>query len=255
MSAVTMPEPRLGVLDSLLRDRGAVCERIAAERDLPALVRTMLIAVIAGGAIFGAAVGAYRGGIQIAYGAMKFPLVLLLTAAVCAPTLTAVQSALGRPASFRRDLALVTSSLALTALVLAAAAPLMVLGAPPGLSSARTDRLLDYHGMALLLFGACAAGGVAGLALFWRGLSGQAAAGAQRAPGRIAVVLPVLLVFTLVGAQMAWTLRPYLVRPRSPEVVLVRSLEGSLLQAVGQSVRSARGQYVRDAAPLPGEDE
>ncbi|HEU5058557.1 MAG TPA: hypothetical protein VFU21_18620 [Kofleriaceae bacterium] len=252
MTMSTEAAPRAGSLrlvDALLRDRGVVCDRIAAEQELSALVRTMLLAVIAGGALFGAAVGSYRGGIQIAYGAVKFPLVLLLTAAVCAPTLTAVQSALGRPASIRRDLALVTSALALTSLVLAAAAPLMVLGARPAPSSTSTDRLIDYHGMALILFAAGAAAGAAGLAMFWRGL------GARRGPGRLAVFLPVLVVFVLVGAQMAWTLRPYLVRPRSPDVVFVRSLEGSLIEAVGQTLRSARGDYFREAAPLPGEDE
>src|SRR5262245_20251893 len=93
-------------VDQLLRDRAAVLRR-ADENDLGGLARAVLLTIGASGAVFGAAIGAYRGGVQILYAAMKLPLAILLTAAVCAPALTAVNAALDRPASLRRDLALV----------------------------------------------------------------------------------------------------------------------------------------------------
>jgi len=59
------------------------------------------------------------------------------------------------------------------------------------------------------------------------------------------------IVFIAVGGQLAWALRPYLVRPRSPEIVFVRELEGSLFDAAIGAIRSASGIYYRDEAPVP----
>ncbi len=49
----------------------------------------------------------------------------------------------------------------------------------------------------------------------------------------------------------AWTLRPYLVRPRTPAAPFLRSVESSFLGAVATSFDSARGIYHRESAPLP----
>ena len=55
--------------------------------------------------------------------------------------------------------------------------------------------------------------------------------------------LVVSVVFMFVGVQMSWTLRPYLVRPRAPDIVFVRQIEGSFLAAVQTATRSAAGIY------------
>jgi hypothetical protein len=236
----------IATVDDLLRDRGAIYRRIAADHDLSGLVRAMIVTIVAGAGVYGAALGVHRGGLQIVYAAAKIPLVLLLTAAVCAPTLSALNAALGRASNLRRDLALLLSSLAVTALVLAATAPIMILGMPSGLGGG-DEPLIGYHDLALLMAGSCAVAGAAGLVTLWRGL------GRVERRGRLAAASLLLAAFTLVGAQMAWTLRPYLVRPRSPEIVFVRSVEGSLLEAVLQTTSSARGRYDRSEAPLPAE--
>ena len=59
-------------------------------------MRTMVATIAITMAIVGAALGSYRGGVQIAYAAIKLPLVLLGTAALSAPALTAIGAALGR---------------------------------------------------------------------------------------------------------------------------------------------------------------
>ena len=64
--------------------------------------------------------------------------------------------------------------------------------------------------------------------------------------GSTAVVIGLVTVFVMVGSQMAWTLRPYVVRPRSQEIQFLRNLEGSLYDAVRQSARSAMGIYDLD---------
>jgi hypothetical protein len=235
--APAAPAAPLAIIDLLLRDRRAMIERIPGGDARPVL-RTMIATIAVATAIAGAALGSYRGGIQIAYAAIKLPLVLLGTAALSAPALTAIGAALGRRARLGADLALVMSALAFAALLLAACTPLILLG-----------RALDvsYHDMIL---GTVAMFGVAGLAALRMVV---AAVAAEDAPGWGSAVAGLCCVFVLVGGQLSWALRPYLVRPRAPEPVFVRPLEGSLFDAVTGAFRSARGIYSRDAAPLPEE--
>jgi uncharacterized integral membrane protein len=243
MSAIaeTLDTPRpprsLVAVDLLLRYSGAILARIRDGDDLAGLARTMILTIFACGAVFGACLGAYRGGLQVLFGAVKLPLVVLLTAAICAPALSAINAGLCRTASLRRDLALVLVALARGSLVLAAMAPVILLGVTLHAS---------YHVLVLLTVGCCAVGGLVGLTLLVRGL-------ADERRGAAAACLALLAVFVMVGAQMSWTLRPYLVRPRTPAAPFVRGVESSFLEAVATSLDSARGFYRREAAPLPGE--
>jgi hypothetical protein len=56
-------------VDRLLRDRPALVERIErGERDdVAAIGRSMLIAIVVCAGVFGAAIGFYRGGLQVLY--------------------------------------------------------------------------------------------------------------------------------------------------------------------------------------------
>jgi len=227
-----------GPIERLLRDRVALVEDLTAGRGLAAIARAMLVTIAAGAALFGAAIGIYRGGVQIGYAAIKLPLVMVSTAAIATPALTAFNLALDRPARLTRDLALALCALALGALVLAAEAPLVLVA-----------RALDagYHQTTLLVVGCCALAGLVSLLFLVRGLRVQAGAGALTAATFLCAVTIV------VGAQAAWTLRPYLVRPRATEVPFVRELDGNLVEAITNTIESARGLYRRDRAPLPGE--
>ena len=232
------PATGLAAIDRLLRDRDAVLARVRDDIDLLDLARVMLLTIAVSSAVFGAALGTYRGGIQILYAALKFPLLMLITAAICAPSLTAFNAALDRPSSLRRDLALVLVSLAMGGLLLVAQAPLILLA---------SSLHFAYHSVILLTFGCCAITGLGSLVTLSRGMR------ATFEHRRHSAVFTLLMVFCVVGAQLAWTLRPYVVRPRTPDVPFVRNIEGSLLEAVSGSLDSARGIYTRDFAPLPGE--
>jgi hypothetical protein len=178
----------------------------------------------------GVAMGLYRGGIQTLYAGVKFPLVLLITTAVCAPALTALNSALARPACIRRDLALVLCSLARMSLVVAAEAPVVLL-------AIRCD--VSYHSITLLVVLCCMVGAGVGLAFFIRGVHGMSP------KPLLATIAGFLAVFALVGTQISWTLRPFLLRPRAPAAMFVRSVEGSFADSVRTSLDSARGIYHR----------
>lgn len=221
-------------VERLMRDRAGLLADIAASRDLAAIGRTMIATIAVGGAVFGAAIGVYRGGVQIGYAAIKLPLVLVLTAALATPALAAFNLALDRPARLARDLALALAALGLGALALAALAPVILVA-----------RAVDasYHQTALLVVGCCGIAGLAALAMLVRGLRFQTPTGAMTAAALLCAVTIV------VGAQLAWTLRPYLVRPRTEDVPFVRDIEGSLTNSIYHTYRSVRGEYDEAVAP------
>jgi hypothetical protein len=235
IDAAPAPRPQLGMIDLLLRDREAMLARIRKGADLAAIMRTMIATIAVTMAIVGAALGSYRGGVQIAYAAIKLPVVLLGTAALSAPALSAIGAALGRRSRLTADLALVMAALAFGSLLLVACTPLIMLGRSVD---------LDYHRMILMVVAMFAVAGGAALRMVWRGVALEAA------PGWRTAVVGLCVVFSLVGGQLSWALRPYLVRPRAPEAPFIRDVEDSLFDSVTGSARSARGIYSRDAAPL-----
>jgi hypothetical protein len=234
-AAAPRPLPALGMIDLLLRDRRAMLARLHNTSDVTAILRTMTATIAVTMAIVGAALGSYRGGVQIAYAAIKLPIVLLGTAALSAPALSAIGAALGRQSRLAADLALVMAALAFGSLVLVACTPLIML-------ARAVD--LDYHRTILAVVAMFVVAGGAALRVIYRGVALEAATGWRTAIAGLCVV------FSLVGGQLAWALRPYLVRPRTPEPVFVRAVEGSLFDAIAGAARSAQGDYDRDAAPL-----
>jgi hypothetical protein len=254
--------PAFGTIDLLLRDRDRMRARIRAGTDLAATMRTMIATIAVTMAVVGAALGSYRGGVQIAYAAIKLPIVLLGTAALSAPALSAIGAALGRRSRLSADLALVMSALAFGSLLLVACTPLVMVGRVIN---------LEYHRMILAVVAMFTVAGVAALRMIWRsvaleerseemrgggptgsagGAGGNAPRGVKAAPGWRTAIAGLCMVFSLVGGQLSWALRPYLVRPRAPEAPFLREVEGSLLDAVTGALQSARGIYSRDHAPL-----
>ncbi len=224
----------LGTIDLLLRDRDRMLTKIKTG-NVGEILRTMTVTIAVAMMIVGAALGSYRGGEQILYAAIKLPLVLLGTAALSAPVLTAIGSALGRRSRLAVDFALVMSALAFGALIVVAFTPLIMLGRAVDIS---------YHHMILATVAVFAIGGLAALLMIVRAMSIEGGKGWRTS------VAGLCIVFVMVGGQLAWALRPYVLRPRTPEIVFVRDVEGSLFDAIVGAVRSARGIYYRDEAPL-----
>lgn len=224
----------LALVDELLRDRSALLDRIEQGRDLARLARAMIVTVAFCAAAFGAAAGAQRGGVQIPLAAIKLPLALLLTAAICAPVLTSLNTVLFGRSDARKDLAIVLCSLALASLVAAALTPLVLMAA--GSPS------VGYRRMVLVAVASAGVGGITGLSFFLRSL--------RRYPKeeRGFVGITVLIVFALVGTQTTWTLRPFLAMPGSPQVI-VRPIEGSFLDAVVTTTWTAAGMRVTERPP------
>ena len=217
------------VLSRLLRAPGEIAADCREDRDLRPIAITALAAIAAGAAAFGGVLGSYRGGVQIAYAAVKVPLALLFTLAVCVPALHALAATLGRPWSIRTVIGLSLAAAGRSSLVLLAFAPALWLILDWGTS---------YHAAALCAATAYGVAGLAALGVLLRGL------GPGR--GRVRTALAFVALFFAVGGQTSWILRPYLVRPRTEATPFLRAREGGFADAVVTSGRSALGIYDRD---------
>lgn len=224
-------QPGLEGIDQLLRRPVWFVSAAAAHAEPGRILRALILTVLAGAAVFGAAMGVFRPGPQIVSSMVKLPLVLLLTAGLTVPAYTAARWATGAKADVRQDILLFVATLALVSLVLAALAPVVLLSVLTG---------FGYHAIILVVVTCAGLAGLVGVIAFVR---------ATPRGTKLATTVAAL-VFALVGTQMAWTLRPFVARPRA-DFAIVRSVEGSFLDAVHTSAESARGRYHRDAAPVP----
>ena len=210
-------------LNLVLRSPADVAARCRDERDVTALARTALLTLAVSSIAFGAAVGSWRGGRQIAFAALKMPIGILGTLALAAPVFYVVAAIFGRPWPLRTVLSLVLSAGARFGLVLLATTPPLWLtidfGAP-------------YHAIKLAATLAYGLAGLAGREVLVRGLADGA--------GKRATIGLFAAVFLLIGAQNAWVLRPYLGTPesRTADVELfTRAREGGLVVQLLKSMR------------------
>jgi hypothetical protein len=153
--------------------------------DLP--VARVLLLSGASSAAFGAAIGAYTGGRQILYAAVKMPLYFLATLAL---SFAAMHLFAARERRMRETFSAALEAVAVTTLVLGALAPVVLLAAlscPPR----------RYAALVLFLVACVAAGGAAAVARLH---------GRLRRP---ALTAAWIALYQFVGAQMAWLLKPW----------------------------------------------
>ena len=202
----------IALMNRLLRSPSDVAKDCREDRDLASVAATSLVAIVAGALLFGAAAGAWRGGPQIAFAALKLPVVTVATLALCVPAFHAIAAVFGRPWSLRAAVSIMLVAGARFSLVLLAATPVVWLSVSLGAS---------YDAVKLLAALAYALAGLAALGLILRGLG--------PGPGRVATVVTFIGVFLLVGGQSAWILRPYIGTPGRDEITLfTREHEGGL---------------------------
>lgn len=155
-------------------------------------------------ALYGGVFGSWHGWRLALYAALKFPLVLLATAALTLPLNWTLAVATRAPLTFRQVALLTFLTLALAALVVASLAPVawvFVRSAPPPGAGARTAHNLLYLMHTAFVGGA----GYASVALLRGALARRGGVGPPVARAiRIWVV-----TFALVGGEVAWALRPF----------------------------------------------
>ena len=153
----------IGRLEALMRDPMQFLDSSERAVDDPSaaasLARVLLAAIAVGGGIFGAVVGAHRGGLQVVWCAVKVPLILVLTLVVCTPAFVALARAAGLALGARGVITLSLASCARFALVLLGLAPIVWLA--QGWS-------MGYHRVILAVVAVCAVAGFAAVRLTFR---------------------------------------------------------------------------------------
>lgn len=217
-------------LTTLLRSPRSIADSIGRGTMLRPIALTSLAAIAVGMGVYGGVVGSVRGSTQIAFAAIKMPIVAMITLSLLAPAVAGASRAFELEMRFDRATALVLAATARAALVLLALAPVV---------SLFTSLNHDYHDRILLAVSGFAAAGLAGLPILWHGI--------PRGPGRLVLAAFVLVGFGIVSAQSAWVLRPWITRPTSA-ITFLRAPEGAVGVEVMRASRSASGHY---DAPRP----
>jgi hypothetical protein len=202
----------------------------------PGLTGTAFCVVTAllGAGLYGATVGFWRAPLQSLYTAIKFPLLILLTAAGNALLNGLLAQLLGSSLSFRQTSRAILMSFALTGLILGGLMPvsLFVLYNTPPLASRAT---LLGHSLTLLSHVAFIAG--AGVIANRRLFGLLTTLCPSRAIAR-RVLFGWLAGNLLLGSQLAWVLRPFIGSPALKiEFLRPDPLRGNFYEAVWHALR------------------
>lgn len=215
-----------------LVERERLFERIRAGEDLAPLLGQMAAASTAFGAAYGLTVGAYAGGWQPLYNAIKIPGMLLATLALCVLALYMLAALIGSRLSFSQIAALVLSAILVTTTLLGSLTP--------PLGFLMLTSLQDYSFVVFVNLLAIIACGAAGAR--FAVIAASATHGENPALRRRFVILVKawMGLYGLVGLQMLWLFRPYF---RATDV-FIRPLGESAFEHAGKLLLSVLRQLL-----------
>ena len=201
------------------------------ERGGGRLVGLCVGTIVAGAGLYGAAMGSWRDPLQAGYVAVKFPLIVFLTAAGNALLNAMLAPLLGLNITLRQSFLAVLISFAIAAAILGAFSPLiafLIWNAPPMGEAVRYYS--SAHSLILLsnVLAIAFAGVTANLRLegLLRSLSGNHSV-ARR------VLLAWLAVNLFLGSQLSWICRPFIGSPNLPvEFLRPNAFDGSFYETV-----------------------
>ncbi len=191
--------------------------------------------ILVGAGLYGGAMGYWRDSRQALFVAIKFPLIVLLTAIGNALLNAMLAPLLGINLGLRQSFLAILVSFTIAAAILGSFSPLaafVVWNAPP-MSASGGFSTVTYNGIQLMHVAVIAfAGIVANLRLvaLLRELSGSAVA-ARR------VLFSWLAGNLLLGSQLSWILRPFIGSPNLPvEFLRTTAFQGNFYESVFRSM-------------------
>ena len=113
----------LAIVETILRSRKEFFNEIRDGVGLPAKIRAMLISGIALLALYGAVIGSSLNILQALSSAIKLPMLFLLTATICLPTLYFFNILFGGKQSLSQNLALILTPITVTGALMFSLAP------------------------------------------------------------------------------------------------------------------------------------
>lgn len=202
----------LGVADGALRAADTA-------EGSPLRARRLVVVVLAGGMLYGAAMGSFgwlwgRPSWQVVYSAVKLPVLLLGTFGLSLPVFFVLNTLLGVRGEFRQAVRAILSAQAALTGVLASLAPVALLWYVS----------TDNYRSAVVVNAAFVAGaaflGHLALRRSYRPLI-------RRNRRHRLLLMAWLVVFGFVGGQMTWILRPWVGDPSMPAALLRRDVWGN----------------------------
>ncbi len=191
----------LDTLSLFVRDRETIYASIKEEKDLRAYFIASIFAIVVFGALYGAVMGLYAGGIQILWDALKIPVLLLITLYVTLPTYYVLNGILGGDLSLKQLTVLFMVSISVLTTMLIAFLPVTLF-----FTLTTPERTFVTYGFTVLLnvifFGIA---GLTAVSYLWQGFS--RIHGENKRWVMATMIGTIVLIF--VGTQLAWVLRPY----------------------------------------------
>jgi hypothetical protein len=210
----------------LLRDPASLVDELDDPERFAVEAPRLLGLLALGGLTFGAVVGGYRGGLQVPFAALKLPLLFLVPMVLVLPALRGLWALCEVDVSYRRLVAAGLVGGARTALLAAAAGPVLWLW----------YGVVDYHVAVMSFVAVLAACGLPGLLVVARAVP----SGGRSRWMALAGSLALLAVGSM---QTGWLLRPFLVRPQSDDIVLFRAVEDDVFHGLGLTALSSLHIY------------
>ena len=212
-------------LDYILRAQTALFEQIYSEQKLPKIIISMTVLCTLLSGIYGLTMGMNHSFLMTISSAIKLPILFLLTAFICIPSLYTFNILLGQKFKFLQTVALMIMTLGTTTILLASLAPLSFFFV---LTSKNYFFLQLMH---VSIFGLC---GVYGVQYLYRGCSYIAFRMEQ--PLNHLLLRVWIVIYAVVGMQLGWRLRPFVGNPGSPFEIFREQTTGNFYIAVWQSL-------------------
>ncbi len=189
-----------------------------------------IMMIVVGAGVYGATLGLWRSPLQALFVAIKFPLILMLTATMNAGLNGMLGQLLGLNIRFLDSFRLIIISFATASLILAGFSPLTLFAlfnAPPLGDGAEASAV--YSGILLMHVAAIAFAGIAANVKLLRTLRSIAA---DRIRSRV-ILFAWLAGNLLLGSQFVWNLRPFIGAPFLPvQFLRPNAFEGNFFEAV-----------------------
>ena len=219
----SIPRLALYFLDYILRAQSSLFEQIHSRQNLTRISISMAILCAALSGIYGFSMGIQHGALQATSSAFKLPLLFLVTALFCVPSLYTFNVLLGQRFRFMQTVALMTTTLGTTTILLASLAPISLF-----FTLTTNDRafLLLMH---VAICGLC---GIYGVRYLYRGCTYIAFRMEQ--PLNTFLLRMWITIYAIVGMQLSWRLRPFLggIAGEDPFVFIRLDIDGNFFTAV-----------------------
>ncbi|MGJ3248244.1 MAG: actin-binding WH2 domain-containing protein [Elainellaceae cyanobacterium] len=215
-------------LDYILRAQTALFEQIHSQKDLPRIIASLSILCMLLSGIYGLVMGMYNGVLQAIASTIKLPILFLLTALICIPSLYTFNVLLGQSFKFLQTVALMVMTLGTTTILLTSLAPIAFFFT---ITTPENYQFLML--MHVLIFGLC---GIYGVRYLYRGCSYLAFRMEQPLNGTLLKIW--IAIYAIVGMQLGWRLRPFIGYQGMPFEVLREQQGGNFYIAVWRSLEN-----------------